>query len=56
MVMWALKTVPALVAARARGEQPTVADLVALASAVADKVEGSIGFDEAKKQVLAKGK
>jgi transglutaminase-like putative cysteine protease len=39
MAMWALQTVPALVAARARGEQPTVADLVALASAVADKVQ-----------------
>ncbi|WP_439114970.1 transglutaminase family protein [Hydrogenophaga sp.] len=48
MAMWALQTVPALVAARARGEQPTVADLVALASAVADKVQyrpGSTGVE-----------
>jgi transglutaminase-like putative cysteine protease len=48
MAMWALQTVPALMAARARGEMPTVADLVALASAVADKVQyrkGSTGVE-----------
>ncbi|MBS3997856.1 MAG: transglutaminase family protein [Hydrogenophaga sp.] len=48
MAMWALQAVPALVAARARGEGPSVADLVALASAVADKVQyrtGSTGVD-----------
>lgn len=48
MAMWALQTVPALMAARARGELPGVADLVALASAVADKVQyrkGSTGVE-----------
>lgn len=48
MAMWALQVVPALVAARSRGEPPRVADLVALASAVADKVQyrkGSTGVD-----------
>ncbi|MDP2416996.1 MAG: transglutaminase family protein [Hydrogenophaga sp.] len=48
MAMWALQTVPALVAARARSEQPAVDDLLALASAVADKVQyraGSTGVE-----------
>ena len=48
MAMWALQVVPALMAARARGEPPSVADLVALASAVADKVryrKGSTGVE-----------
>lgn len=48
MAMWALQVVPALVAARSRGEAPSVADLVALAGAVADKVQyrkGSTGVD-----------
>ena len=48
MAMWALQTVPALVAARARGETPRVADLLALANAVADKVQyrpGSTGVE-----------
>lgn len=38
MALWALQVVPALMAARARGEQPGVADLLALTHAVADKV------------------
>ncbi|MDP3347328.1 MAG: transglutaminase family protein [Hydrogenophaga sp.] len=48
MAMWALQTVPALMVTRARSEQPTAADLVALASAVADKVQyrqGSTGVE-----------
>ena len=48
MAMWALQVVPGLMAARARGELPSVADLVALASAVADKVQyrkGSTGVE-----------
>lgn len=48
MAMWALQTVPALVAARARGETPCVADLLALTNAVADKVQyrqGSTGVE-----------
>jgi transglutaminase-like putative cysteine protease len=43
MAMWALQVVPALVAARARGEAPGVAELVALAAAVADKVQYRTG-------------
>lgn len=39
MAMWALQAVPGLLAARARGERPGTADLVALAGAVADKVQ-----------------
>jgi transglutaminase-like putative cysteine protease len=39
MAMWALQVVPDLMAARARGERPATADLVALADAVADRVQ-----------------
>ena len=48
MALWATQAVPALMAARARDELPTVANLVALASAVADKVQyrkGSTGVE-----------
>lgn len=48
MALWAMQAVPALVAARARGEPPAVADLLALATAVADKVQyrkGSTGVE-----------
>ena len=48
MALWAMQVVPALVAALARGEGPAMADLVALAGAVADKVryrKGSTGVD-----------
>ena len=38
MALWAVQAVPALMAARARGEPPSVADLLALTGAVADKV------------------
>jgi transglutaminase-like putative cysteine protease len=38
MALWALQTVPALMAGCARGETPTVPDLLALTHAVADKV------------------
>ncbi len=38
MALWAVQTLPALMAARARGEAPSVADLLALTNAVADKV------------------
>lgn len=38
MALWALQAVPALMAARSRGEPPAVADLLALNDAVADKV------------------
>ena len=48
MAMWALQVVPGLMAALARGELPSVADLVALAGAVGDKVQyrkGSTGVE-----------
>lgn len=48
LALWALKTVPALMAARARGEIPGVAELLALVHAVADKVryrKGSTGVE-----------
>jgi transglutaminase-like putative cysteine protease len=48
MALWATQAVPALLALLARGERPAVADLVALASAVADKVAyrtGSTGVE-----------
>jgi transglutaminase-like putative cysteine protease len=48
MAMWALQAVPGLMAARARGDLPSVADLVALAGAVGDKVQyrkGSTGVE-----------
>jgi len=38
MALWALQVVPALMASRARGEGPGLADLLALTHAVADKV------------------
>jgi transglutaminase-like putative cysteine protease len=38
MALWALNAVPALLAARARGENPGVTDVLALTQAVADKV------------------
>ena len=38
MALWAVQAVPALVASVARGDTPAVADLLALAVAVADKV------------------
>ena len=48
MALWAVQTLPALMAARARGEAPSVADLLALTNAVADKVryrKGQTGVD-----------
>ena len=48
MALWAVQTLPALMAARARGEAPSVADLLALTNAVADKVryrKGETGVD-----------
>ena len=48
MALWAVQTLPALMAARARGEAPSVSDLLALTNAVADKVryrKGQTGVD-----------
>ena len=48
MALWALQTVPSLMAARARGESPSVTDLLALTHAVADRVryrKGSTGVE-----------
>lgn len=48
LALWALQAVPALVAARSRGDQPSIADLLALTEAVADKVryrKGSTGVE-----------
>lgn len=48
LALWALKTVPALMAARARGENPGLAELLTLVRAVADKVryrKGSTGVE-----------
>lgn len=48
MALWAVQTLPALMAARARGEAPSVADLLTLTNAVADKVryrKGQTGVD-----------
>lgn len=52
MAMWALQHVPALMAARARGERPSVADLVVLASAVADKVRYRQGRTDVETSAL----
>jgi transglutaminase-like putative cysteine protease len=48
MALWALQAVPALMAARARDDNPGVADLLALTRAVADKVryrQGQTGVE-----------
>ncbi len=48
MALWVVQTLPALMAARARDEAPSVADLLALTNAVADKVryrKGQTGVD-----------
>ncbi len=52
MAHWALQEVPSLVASRARGEPPAVSDLVALTSAVADRVQYRKGSTDVETTAL----
>jgi transglutaminase-like putative cysteine protease len=52
MALWATQVVPSLMASRARGESPAVSELVALAGAVADKVQYRTGSTDVETTAL----
>lgn len=52
MALWAAQVVPSLMASRARGETPAVSELVALAGAVADKVQYRTGSTDVETTAL----
>lgn len=52
MALWAAQVVPSLMVSRARGETPAVSELVALAGAVADKVQYRTGSTDVETTAL----